>query len=327
MPDKEFLDIIHNHLPLLNTQNDQSLKQITIDLEGFYSYIEQGIHYDSFDVIKAYIHWLINRFEHLKLKNDDITKFLAAISDDLYAINPHPFIRRIKEIKIEDAVFKSYLTDKNNPLLEEAKAYLDALIAQNQAEATKIILSLKGNTDIKLMYDHLFQVVLYETGYLWQIGRIGIANEHYITAFTQFMMSQFYDELFSNEKNNKHLVAAAVGNEIHEIGIRMIADMFEYYGWNTHYLGANIPTEAMISHLKKHPTDIVAFSITMPNHLKRLETVIQAIKAEETLTDLKIIVGGQPFMLDHTLYKKIGADGFAKNIDDAIQLGDDLIAN
>jgi hypothetical protein len=37
-------------------------------------------------------------------------------------------------------------------------------------------------------------------------------------------------------------VAACVSGELHEIGVRMLCDLLEMEGWNTIYLGANVPT-------------------------------------------------------------------------------------
>ncbi|WP_440120087.1 hypothetical protein [Paenibacillus sp. QZ-Y1] len=37
------------------------------------------------------------------------------------------------------------------------------------------------------------------------------------------------------------MVAACVGSEQHEIGLRMLTDVFEMEGWDTYYLGQMFP--------------------------------------------------------------------------------------
>ena len=45
------------------------------------------------------------------------------------------------------------------------------------------------------------------------------------------------------------MVATCIGGELHEIGIRMVADFFEMEGWDTYYLGANTPADAVVAEL------------------------------------------------------------------------------
>jgi methanogenic corrinoid protein MtbC1 len=55
--------------------------------------------------------------------------------------------------------------------------------------------------------------------------------------------------------------------------------------------------------------------------------MIKKIKSSpEVSSDLKIIVGGYPFKVAEGLWKNIGADGFAPNADEAVQLADRLTA-
>jgi len=326
MTKNDFNSILHAHLQLLNITQKETLNTVKIDIDGFYSYLMQSIEYESFHILKAYLRWLISRLKNVSINEDIIQLFFNKISADLEKYNTHDYVKAIADIDPNEVQFKSYITDEN-PYKQSVKDYIVALLKQDQKEAQAIIMTLKGKENIKVIYEQVFQVALYEIGYMWQIGKIGVASEHYITAFTQFMMSQFYDELFSTPKDNKYLVAAAVGNEIHEIGIRMIADMFEFNGWHTSYLGSNLPESELVNYLVNHPVDVVALSITMPNHLKLLESFIKAIKSHEQLTHVRVIVGGQPFILDDTLHKKIEADGYAKSIEEALVLGDDLIAN
>jgi len=58
----------------------------------------------------------------------------------------------------------------------------------------------------------------------------------------------------------------------HELGARTLADVFEFHGWRTSFLGANLPTRELLAMIKQgaHPPDLIALSATMPAHLPRL---------------------------------------------------------
>ncbi|WP_025719581.1 cobalamin B12-binding domain-containing protein [Paenibacillus sp. 1-18] len=58
-------------------------------------------------------------------------------------------------------------------------------------------------------------------------------------------------------------MAACVGSEQHEIGLRMLADLFEMDGWDTYYLGANVPDWSLVQAIVSYKADVVAISATM----------------------------------------------------------------
>lgn len=64
-----------------------------------------------------------------------------------------------------------------------------------------------------------------------------------------------------------------MGSELHEIGARMVADLFEYHGWDSIYLGAVVPAEA-IKLLGEHRPDLRPS--TMPRYLSPLPEAVPA---------------------------------------------------
>ncbi len=116
---------------------------------------------------------------------------------------------------------------------------------------------------IQDLYIHVFQCVQRELGRLWQINQITVAQEHYCSASTQLIMSQLYPYIFAGEKNGRKMVAACLGGELHEIGLRMVADIFEMGGWDTFYLGANTPPESIVQMLVVEQAELLALSATM----------------------------------------------------------------
>ena len=116
-----------------------------------------------------------------------------------------------------------------------------------------------------------------------------------------------------------------MGNELHEIGMRMVADFFELDGWDTYYLGANTAPENILEALALNNADVLAVSVTMVAHLSLLENVIKAVRAVNSA--VKILTGGYPFNIDPNLWRKIGADGFARDAESAISVANRLLEN
>lgn len=165
-------------------------------------------------------------------------------------------------------------------LSQVRKAYLDALLTSRTAEAHRIIRDASAQgIPLPVIYTDILTKVMYEIGALWHKNHITVDKEHYATSVTQTVMSGFYEAIFGQPKKNKTLVSCAVGSELHEMGIRMVSDIFEYRGWDTYYMGAALPLPALLTAIREHSPDLVALSVTMPPYLANCEEMARAIQA------------------------------------------------
>ena len=122
------------------------------------------------------------------------------------------------------------------------------------------------------------------------------------------------------------MVAANVGKELHELGIRMVADFFELEGWDTYYLGANAPASTIVQAIEDINADLVGLSIAIPHHITTLRETILSIR-EKLNGNVKILIGGYALNEIGAKWKDFYADGFAPNAQDAIKLANSLISN
>lgn len=210
------------------------------------------------------------------------------------------------------------------PLSPLAHQYLEALRRGERQVASRIVLSaVENGTTVQDIYLHVFQPVQYEIGRLWQTNRFSVAQEHYCTAATQLIMSQLYPLIFAAEKHGRTLVATGVAGDLHELGIRMVADFFEMGGWHTYYLGTNTPHTAVIATVQERNGDVLAISATMPYHVENVRELIAAVRRQPALSHVKVLVGGGPFNRDPELWSKLGADGTAVDAQFAVRLADE----
>lgn len=214
----------------------------------------------------------------------------------------------------------------SHPHAELAQRYLELLLRGERHFASRLILEAveKQQLNVKEIYLDIFQYTQYEIGRLWQMNKISVAQEHYCTAATQLIMSQLYSYIFATERRNKAMVATCVGGDLHELGIRMVADFFEMEGWDTYYLGANTPTSSILRELRERGADLLAISVTMTFHVRAAEALIAAVRQDESCRHVKIMVGGYPFNLEPKLWRQVGADGFSRNAQEAIELSNQL---
>jgi len=212
------------------------------------------------------------------------------------------------------------------PHAELARKYLTALLSLETNQAKELILqAIEEGAGIKEIYLNVFQPVQYEVGWLWESGEISVGQEHYCTNVTQLMMSMLYSKIFTGKTGGRRLLAACVQGELHELGLRMLSDFFEMEGWNTDYIGANTPSESIVSAIEEMDYDLLALNVTMHDRLESAKKLIDAVHASSKAGDISVLVGGYTFLHVDALWRKIGADGTAADAQQAIRIADELI--
>jgi methanogenic corrinoid protein MtbC1 len=220
-----------------------------------------------------------------------------------------------------------HMGQKDLPLTELAAEYLDLLLSGNRQAAVDLIQKrVQQDVSIKDLYIYVFQRTQLEIGRLWENNQISVAQEHYCSAATQLIMSMLYPRILNASPQDPSIVSTCVGGELHEIGIRMVTDFFEMEGWTTYYLGANAPAKTIITALEERQADILAISATITYHIPRVDELIREVRESVSKADLSILVGGRPFLLDPTLWKKLGADAFATDAQEAVRVASTLAA-
>jgi MerR family transcriptional regulator, light-induced transcriptional regulator len=207
-----------------------------------------------------------------------------------------------------------------------ARAYVQALLEGRRDLAEALVKSERqGGITARQLYLELFEPAMRELGRLWQLGKINIAQEHFATAATQYLMSGLYAELFgSSRPGGRKLIAACAQGELHELGLRMVADFFQAEGWDARYLGANLPISALVQEQERSPADLIALSATLTTSVRCTALAIEALRAMGG-PRIPVMVGGHPFIISPDLCGELGADGTAPDCETAVRVGSLLL--
>ncbi len=199
-----------------------------------------------------------------------------------------------------------------------AESYLKALRQGNANAAAELIHHSAGDLGIDTLYLDVFQPVLYEVGRLWEHNEMSVADEHFCTAVTQTIMAQLYPRVFRTPRNGRRMIGACISGEQHEIGIRMVCDFFQLRGWDTCYLGAQMPVDSLLRMIDKRQPELIALSATLMHHVDQVEETIRAIRDAYGKQSPRIMVGGQPFNRQESLIAQVRADAHALRADLAV---------
>jgi methanogenic corrinoid protein MtbC1 len=291
-----------------------------------FSYLAEALAANDSALFLDYIAWVKVLFTGLNFSPQVITTTLNCMNQSLQETLPpdqaalaRGFVNAaLEHLPHAPEILGSFISSES-PFYELASHYLDALLRGDRHIASRLILdSVAGGTPVKDIYLQVFQPCQQEIGRLWQMNQVSVAQEHFCTAATQMVISQLYPYIFATPKSGHRLVATSVSGELHEIGIRMVADFLEMEGWDTYYLGANTPTESILRAIEERRADVVAISATISFHVSKVAELIDRIRSSPNLAQVKIMVGGYPFNIAENLWQQVGADGHARNAQEAV---------
>lgn len=296
------------------------------------SYLSDALAASSPAVFEEGVTWARVHLEKVGIPLEDLAKNLRRIRSVLEARLPAdlaaaalPFLdRSLDMLPGLPTDVPTFLGD--DALQQLARDYLQALLSLDNRSAGRLVMdAFERGVPIKEIYLGVFQRTQLEIGRLWQLNEITVAQEHYCTAATQLIMSQFYPYIFTSEKTGMKLVATCVEGELHEVGIRMIADFFEMEGWDTTYLGANTPAKSIVDLMNGLKPDILAISATMPFHVRLASELVAEIRNSAT-AETRILVGGYAFNAVSDLWKRVGADASARDAEGALSIATKLVS-
>ena len=189
----------------------------------------------------------------------------------------------------------------------EIQEYMARLFQKNTRKTVQLVreFSARG-IPLSDVYVEILAESMRRIGELWHTAQITVDMEHYCTSVTQMAMVQMYPELFEGERKNKTILCACPGTELHEMGARMVADLFENDGWDSIYLGAAVPEDAMIASVEENQPDLIALSVTMPQHLIDCSVLVERLKKE--FPHIPIAVGGHAFDSTNEIWKRWNVD-------------------
>lgn len=127
----------------------------------------------------------------------------------------------------------------------------------------------------------------------------------------------------SKEVIKGKIVIGTVKGDLHDIGKNLVSMMLEGAGYQIIDLGIDVPPEKFVEAIKEHNPDIVGMSALLTTTMPQMKVTIDVLKQEGLRDKVKVIVGGAPVTPEFA--KEIGADGYAKDASEAVELVNSLM--
>lgn len=315
-------------------RDDSTLPDIRTVAEDHLFYLADAVTHDAPDLFVDYVGWSKSRLGARGLLGEELAESLRLLRE---AIRRHlPKLAGAQASAPIDAALSALETLPLSPPSfvdpglangRLAQAYLMRLLeGDRRAAAALVDAAVRDGLPLKQLYLDVFQRSQREIGRLWQLNRVSVAQEHFCTAATQVIMNQYYPRVLEAPRNGRKATAFCVAGNLHEIGLRMVADFLEMEGWDCDYIGADAPTDDVLDLLEKGPPDLIALSATMAPQVSAVRDFVKAARGRAALQAIPILVGGAPFNVSRDLWRRVGADGSASDAEGAVGEARALVA-
>lgn len=171
---------------------------------------------------------------------------------------------------------------------------------------------------------HMIQPALYTIGEKWQDNQVTVAQEHLATAIAQSLMSEVLATCEAPPPNGRSIVLACVQGNSHSVGLQMVADAFQLSGWEVQFLGADVPTSALIEHLKQCKPNLLGLSVSFAQQLQVVKNIVALLAREPVETRVPVIVGGLAINQFDRLAAQLGADSWSPDAHSAVVAGSNI---
>lgn len=220
----------------------------------------------------------------------------------------------------------SHLADAG-PLRDAARRCLLAMLENRRHDAIEILLAQHAaGHSVADLHDHLLVPVQREVGRMWLMAEIPIADEHFVSQIVRTCIDRLAALAPRAPRTGRTVLTFAVGGNLHDLPIRLVAERFEMSGWDAWHLGADMPVEDLEWALQDRRVDVIAISAALALHVGGARVAIERLRGVLAQRCPPILVGGGPFTVVPDLHRVIGADAVADDAAGAVARAEALVA-
>lgn len=312
------------HPDWLSRYGDRARQRGVEDARYHVTFLAAAVESGAPGAFADYARWTARVLEARGIERAFLAENLRQVEEGLSARVPgapvQEYVSRALQA-LQDRSAGEQGSDAAGPLALTRSLYLQAILAGERTAAVNIVneAMCEGASGIDVYVDVL-QAALYEVGRLWEANRITVAHEHAASAITQLVAAHVYGRLDRRTAGSRGtLLITGLEGEMHSVGASMVADVLEADGWTVHFLGTSLPHQAILDAIRERQPSCVGISATMLFNVRAVRRLVDAIRMEWGTTK-RVVVGGSAFRHVPGLWREIGADGYAADLRQALEV-------
>ena len=197
---------------------------------------------------------------------------------------------------------------------DEASSALGAtlltLFARHDADgavAAAVEAVSSGAVPVERLYCAVLIPLLSDVGGRWHSGELRVWEEHLESAAVRAIIEGVRPQVRAAHVaavaahaggSPRRALFACPPQEWHVLSLRMLADRFSMEGWDSFYLGANVPVEETVAAAQTLGVDLVVLTAATQYERVQLRDLVDGIR--ERLAGVRLLVGGPAFARDQS---------------------------
>ena len=162
-----------------------------------------------------------------------------------------------------------------------------------------------------------------EAGRLWQEGEYFLPDI-ILAAEALNLVIERVEPLLEKEGLAKgRVLIGSVEGDAHDLGKNIVIAMLRASLYEVEDLGVNVPAEGFVSAVRKSGPGVLGLGAYMTTTMRVMPDVLEALEKAGLRDGVKVIVGGAAVTADYA--ERIGADGYAADAVEAVELVDRLL--
>lgn len=197
--------------------------------------------------------------------------------------------------------------------------FQNALFAMNGAAAEEALHKAKEQMPALQFIENYIVPPLQLIGDKWEKGDISLAQVYMAGKICEKLVDEILPPAHPSRKNQPKM-GIAVLEDYHLLGKRIVYAILRASGYELLDYKHSISVEQLVKNVIADKIDTLLISTLMLPSALRIKNVREELDKREI--QIRIFVGGAPFIFDDNLWKEVGADAGSKNASDILQLID-----
>ena len=185
---------------------------------------------------------------------------------------------------------------------------------------------MAAEADPKWVLEEGMAVAMFDLGEMWKRGEVFlpevVASAEVFKAANAIIEPALLAQKDPDAAANVLILMCTVKGDLHDLGKNMVGAMLRTSGFDVHDMGKDVSADRIIEAINELNPQILGMSALLTTTVPYQETVIKRLEAAGMRDRIKVMVGGAPVTPEWA--DKIGADGYANNAPEAVEIAKKL---
>jgi len=208
------------------------------------------------------------------------------------------------------------------PVLENlSERFVTTLFAGDRSAARGIVAeAFEEGMDAQDILTELVWPVMEQIQTLYRADRINTGTHHRASRLLRMLSDQLSLRLVRQGRNGRSMLVICSPGEPEELGAQITTDLAEAHGWNVHFAGGGVPNDEIVNWIGELKPEVLMVYGTIPPAAPMVRQLIDMLHDVGIAPQLQIILSGGVFNRAEGLAEEVGADLFAPNPTEALEL-------